>query len=71
MDMSIEDLMSDVHVFGRTDSSYAFIVGSDGWLLTHPLLPSPQSITDEPIFVQGTNVETAPEAEAVIESMVR
>ncbi|ELT90476.1 hypothetical protein CAPTEDRAFT_196421 [Capitella teleta] len=52
VDISMSDLLSDVAFFGRTDSSYAFIIDSVGRLLMHPLLPSPQSITDDPIFLQ-------------------
>ncbi|ELT90479.1 hypothetical protein CAPTEDRAFT_196424 [Capitella teleta] len=71
VDISMSDLLSDVAFFGRTDSSYAFIMDSVGRLLMHPLLPSPQSITDDPIFLQATSLETFPEAKDVVASMLR
>ncbi|ELU16667.1 hypothetical protein CAPTEDRAFT_192407 [Capitella teleta] len=70
VDISMSDLLSDVAFFGRTDSSYAFIIDSVGRLLMHPLLPSPQSITDDPIFLQVTSLETSPPVEQVLKSML-
>ncbi|ELU01004.1 hypothetical protein CAPTEDRAFT_222126 [Capitella teleta] len=71
VDISMSDLLSDVAFFGRTDSSYAFIIDSVGRLLMHPLLPSPQSITDDPIFLEVTALETSPSAKQVLESMLK
>jgi hypothetical protein len=69
--MSLSEMLSDVTFFGRTDSSYAFIVDPTGRLLIHPLLPSPATANSDPIFLQATTLETAPEAKDVIQSMLR
>ena len=71
VDMSLRDLLADVSFFGRTDSSYAFIMDSTGRLLMHPLLPSPQSVSEDPIFLYASAVEPAQEAKQVIKSMLR
>ena len=69
--MSMSDLLSDVTFFSRTESSYAFLMDGKGRLLMHPFLPSPQSVNDDPIFLQATALETSSQAKDVIDSMLR
>jgi poly [ADP-ribose] polymerase len=69
--MALSEMLADVAFFGRTDDSYAFIVDPKGRLLMHPLLPSPDSVSSDPIFLQATSLETAPDASEVLQSMLR
>ncbi|ELT90477.1 hypothetical protein CAPTEDRAFT_196422 [Capitella teleta] len=69
VDISMSDLLSDVAFFGRTDSSYAFIIDSAGRMLMHPLLSSPQSITDDPIFLPAISLEKGDSGNASFSSL--
>ena len=71
VDASMSDLLADVTFFGRTSTAYAFITGPNGRLFTHPLLPTPSSLSEEPNYLQATAVETSPPARQVVASMRR
>ena len=59
LDMTLSDLLKEVTYFHEGDLSYIFVVDDKGRLLTHPLLPKPMAIEDDPIFLKMTTLETA------------
>ena len=71
VDMTISDLFSDVTYFRQGELSYSFITDQNGRVITHPLLPRPMSVEEDPIFVRLTALEIASEASVVMNAMQR
>jgi poly [ADP-ribose] polymerase len=71
VDTSMSDLLADVTFFGRTNMAYAFVIGPSGRLFMHPLLPTPSTVAEDPNYLQATALETTPQAQDVIKSMLR
>ncbi|XP_077862056.1 VWFA and cache domain-containing protein 1-like [Saccoglossus kowalevskii] len=61
VDITLDDLLSDVTFFKEGDLSYAFIYESgtkaEGRTLMHPLAPAPIRIQDDPVFVHIWSLE--------------
>ncbi len=71
VDIAISDLLSEVTYFHQGQMSYVFIVDGRGRTLVHPLLPTPFSISQDPIFVHLTSLERNTQITSVLESMTR
>ena len=71
MDLAIDDLLSDITYFREGETSYAFIIDENGRVLTHPLLPNPSEITNNPLFIYITALETVSSIDSIRDSMVR
>ncbi|XP_063407199.1 VWFA and cache domain-containing protein 1-like [Mytilus trossulus] len=68
-DATVSDIMSDISYFRQGELSYAFIIDGIGRTLIHPLLPLPDSVKDDPIYVNIEHLERSSSATMVIESM--
>ncbi|VDI58540.1 Hypothetical predicted protein [Mytilus galloprovincialis] len=68
-DATVSDIMSDISYFRQGELSYAFIIDGTGRTLIHPLLPLPDSVKDDPIYVNIEHLERSSSATMVIESM--
>lgn len=68
-DATVSDIMSDISYFRQGELSYAFIIDGTGRTLIHPLLPLPDSVKDDPIYVNIEHLERSSSATNVIESM--
>ncbi|CAC5388604.1 unnamed protein product [Mytilus coruscus] len=68
-DATVSDIMSDISYFRQGELSYAFIIDGTGRTLIHPLLPLPESVKDDPIYVNIEHLERSTSATMVIESM--
>ncbi|XP_071141369.1 VWFA and cache domain-containing protein 1-like isoform X1 [Mytilus edulis] len=68
-DATVSDIMSDISYFRLGELSYAFIIDGTGRTLIHPLLPLPDSVKDDPIYVNIEHLERSSSATNVIESM--
>ncbi|KAK2181048.1 hypothetical protein NP493_412g01003 [Ridgeia piscesae] len=71
IDRSASDLLSDVTYFNKGELNYAFVLDGEARVLTHPLLPRPQTIRDEPLFIRLTSLERSPQALGIMNSMTR
>ncbi|KAK2181045.1 hypothetical protein NP493_412g00022 [Ridgeia piscesae] len=71
IDRSVSDLLSDVTYFNKGELNYAFVLDGEARVLTHPLLPRPQTIRDDPLFIRLTSLERSPQALDVMTSMIR
>jgi len=47
VDVTIDTLFSEVQYFQQSLTSYAFLIDGYGRLLLHPLLPQPQTLTQD------------------------
>ena len=57
VDITLGDLFNEVTGFTQGELSYAFVVDGHSRLLSHPMMPRPYEIEDEPIFVNMPAVE--------------
>ncbi|XP_077994597.1 VWFA and cache domain-containing protein 1-like [Glandiceps talaboti] len=61
VDISLQDLFADITYFREGQSTYSFIYEinrkSNGRTLSHPLLPAPNTIEQDPAFVHITSLE--------------
>ena len=71
IDRTVSDLLSDVTYFNKGELNYAFVLDGEARVLTHPLLPRPQTIRDDPVFTRLTSLERSPHARDVMTSMIR
>ena len=71
IDRTVSDLLSDVTYFNKGELNYAFVIDSQGRVLTHPMLPRPQTIRDDPLFIQLPSLERSSLALDVMTSMIR
>ena len=71
VDISMADLMEDVAFLkeGSGSLSYAFVIDSLKHTLVHPLVPQPQDVTDDPVFVDISHLEYDKDTTDVIQSM--
>ncbi|XP_013420899.1 VWFA and cache domain-containing protein 1 [Lingula anatina] len=70
-DVAMSELLSEATYFDKGELSYAFVINGYGRTYSHPLLPRPYDVTDDPIFVDIHHLERAPAAKSVISSMIR
>ena len=71
MDLAVDDLLADITYFREGETSYAFIIDEYGRVLTHPLLPNPSEITNNPLFIYISALETVAGIEDIRNSMIR
>jgi len=71
IDRTVSDLLSDVTYFSKSELNYAFVLDGEARVLTHPLLPRPQTIHDQPLFIRLTSLERSPQTRDVMISMIR
>ena len=71
IDRTVSDLLSDVTYFNKGELNYAFVLDGEARVLTHPLLPRPQTIRDDPLFIRLTSLERSPQTLHVMTSMIR
>ena len=71
VDISMADLMEDVAFLkeGSGSLSYAFVIDSMNHAMVHPLVPQPQDVTDDPVFVDISHLEYDTGTTDVIQSM--
>lgn len=58
VDLTIEDLVSDVAYFNAGEYSFAFVTDDVGTVLMHPLLPTPQFASADAIQLDLSQLET-------------
>ncbi len=71
VDITMSDLLSDVTYFRQGQLSYAFIIDNRGRTLMHPLLPTPYSLQQDPIYVQLTSLERSSKIADILITMYR
>ena len=73
IDISLTDLMEDAAFLkqGGSSLSYAFVIDNLRQTLVHPLVPQPQDVTEDPVFVDITHLEHDDAVSDVIDSMKR
>lgn len=58
IDITLPDLISEIQYFCQAGpDSYAFIAHQNGNVLSHPLMPPPETITKEPNLVHILSLE--------------
>ncbi|XP_070554595.1 VWFA and cache domain-containing protein 1-like [Ptychodera flava] len=61
VDITLQDLFADITYFHEGQSTYSFIyeveTSSMGRTLTHPLMPAPSTVEEDPVFVHITSLE--------------
>lgn len=72
-DVKISELLTEIEYFSEEEYSYGFIIDGTGRVLMHPLLPNAAFVksSEDPVLVDISVLERAPEARSVIESMKR
>ena len=73
IDISLADLLEAATFLqeGGASQSYAFVIDKQRQTMVHPLIPQPQEVTEDPVFVHISNLEFNSDTEEVIASMVR
>jgi hypothetical protein len=71
VDLRIADILGDLEYAQPGALSYSFIIDRTGRTFIHPLMPNPFKLEDDPIFLDISVLERAPEAQEVINSMKR
>lgn len=71
VDISMDDLLSDVTYFQRGELSYAFMVDQSGRTLMHPLIRRPYDVMNDLAFINIELLEHTREAKGVCQSMMR
>ena len=71
VDIVMEDILSEVEYYNFGESSYVFIIDGRGRTMHHPRLPFTYAVTDPPVVVQITSLETHPQVEEIIEAMIK
>ena len=62
VDILMTDLLSDVQYFNKAGpKSYAFLFHKSGYTLSHPKLPIPEAITEDPNSVNIVELEQGKE----------
>ncbi|XP_070554563.1 VWFA and cache domain-containing protein 1-like isoform X2 [Ptychodera flava] len=61
VDITLQDLFADVTYFHEGQTTYSFIYevkgSAMGRTLTHPLMPAPNTVEEDPVFVHITSLE--------------
>ncbi|XP_052058299.1 VWFA and cache domain-containing protein 1-like isoform X2 [Mytilus californianus] len=70
-DVKISELLTEIEYFSEEEYSYGFMIDGTGRVLMHPLLPNAAFVrsTEDPVLVDISVLERAPEAQSVIDSM--
>ncbi|KAI0210266.1 VWFA and cache domain-containing protein 1 [Lamellibrachia satsuma] len=71
IDRAVSDLLSDVTYFNKGELNYAFVIDGQARVLTHPMLPRPRTICDDPLFIRLPSLERSPQVLDVMTSMLR
>lgn len=73
VDIPMIDLLSDVQYFNKAGpKSYAFLFHSEtGYTLSHPKLPTPETITEDPNSVNILELEQGKEFKKLLEDVRR
>ncbi|KAK3718988.1 hypothetical protein QZH41_013156, partial [Actinostola sp. cb2023] len=72
IDTTLSELLKNTEAFGPGELSYNFVIETDtGRALVHPQLPVPESITNEPIFINIKYLEQSAGFSTVLVSMMR
>ncbi|KAI0210270.1 VWFA and cache domain-containing protein 1 [Lamellibrachia satsuma] len=71
IDRTVSDLLSDVTYFNKGELNYAFVIDGQARVLTHPMLPRPRTIRDDPLFIRLPSLERSPQVLDVMTSMMR
>eukprot|EP01006_Ploeotia_vitrea_P051384 TRINITY_DN67553_c14_g3_i1.p1 TRINITY_DN67553_c14_g3~~TRINITY_DN67553_c14_g3_i1.p1 ORF type:complete len:1249 (-),score=652.98 TRINITY_DN67553_c14_g3_i1:2425-6171(-) len=59
VDVTLDELLTEVEYFHTTSNSYAFITDDQARAVVHPDLPQLQSVTEDPLFIPIKNLESS------------
>ncbi|KAK3730520.1 hypothetical protein QZH41_005735 [Actinostola sp. cb2023] len=71
IDITMPDLLSEIQYFNQAGpNSYAFIAHQNGNVLSHPLMPAPETVTKDPSLIHILSLERANGFEKLFEQMM-
>ena len=71
IDITMPDLLSEIQYFNQAGpNSYAFIAHQNGNVLSHPLMPPPETVTKDPSLIHILSLERGKGFEELLEQMM-
>ncbi len=61
IDLSSDDMFSDVVRYQRGHQPYGFVMSANLWLMAHPLLSRPLGVDNSPVLLHVSDVEQDPD----------
>jgi len=66
VDVTMDTLFSEVQYFQQSSSTYAFLIDGYGRLLIHPLLPQPQTFSQDAPLADLTDIESSTDSSDIL-----